>query len=164
MSNYSHREDVGAGESILGAVRRNPEGLLLLAAGAALLMRRSGTPLSTDRTPRQKRISHRSAGRRQCSQRKWSKPRRPGGAGDPSGGRVCLRRDGKGKPNGKCLRVFGVRLCRRGRRPFKAICSTGPVIFAINSAANSSRAALGGRACWFCRWGGRGGCLSRDRS
>ena len=52
MSNYSHREDVGAGEWILGAVRRNPEGLLLLAAGAALLMRRSGTPLST-RTPRQ---------------------------------------------------------------------------------------------------------------
>lgn len=50
---YSHREDLGAGEWILGAVRRNPEGLLLLAAGAALLMRRSGTPVSTDRTPRQ---------------------------------------------------------------------------------------------------------------
>jgi len=43
MSNYSHREDVGAGERLLGAVRRNPEGLLLLAAGAALLMRSSGT-------------------------------------------------------------------------------------------------------------------------
>ena len=53
MSNYSHRENVGAGEWILGAVRRNPEGLLLLAAGAALLMRRSGTLLSTDRIPRQ---------------------------------------------------------------------------------------------------------------
>ena len=37
MSNYSHREDAGAGERLLGAVRRNPEGLLLLAAGAALL-------------------------------------------------------------------------------------------------------------------------------
>ncbi len=51
MSNYSHREDVGAGERLLGAVRRNPEGLLLLAAGAALLMRSSGTAVS--RIPRQ---------------------------------------------------------------------------------------------------------------
>ena len=53
MSNYSHREDVGAGERLLGAMRRNPEGLLLLAAGAALLMRSSGTAVSTHRIPRQ---------------------------------------------------------------------------------------------------------------
>jgi len=52
MSNYSHREDVGAGERLLGAVRRNPEGLLLLAAGAALLMRSSGTAGSSRRIPR----------------------------------------------------------------------------------------------------------------
>ena len=34
-------------------MRRNPEGLLLLAAGAALLMRRTGTAVSTHRIPRQ---------------------------------------------------------------------------------------------------------------
>ena len=53
MSNYSHREDVGVGERLIGAVRRNPEGVLLLAAGAALLMRSSGTAVSTHRIPRQ---------------------------------------------------------------------------------------------------------------
>lgn len=53
MSNYSHREDVGVGERLIGAVRRNPEGLLLLAAGAALLMRSSRTAVSTHRMPRQ---------------------------------------------------------------------------------------------------------------
>jgi hypothetical protein len=39
MSTYGVRESVGAGEWLMGAVARNPEGLLLLAAGAALLMR-----------------------------------------------------------------------------------------------------------------------------
>jgi hypothetical protein len=39
MSSYGVRESAGAGEWIMGAVTRNPEGLLLLAAGAALLMR-----------------------------------------------------------------------------------------------------------------------------
>ena len=39
MSTYAVRESAGAGEWIMGAVTRNPEGLLLLAAGAALLMR-----------------------------------------------------------------------------------------------------------------------------
>ena len=39
MSTYRVRESAGAGEWIMGAVTRNPEGLLLLAAGAALLMR-----------------------------------------------------------------------------------------------------------------------------
>ena len=39
MSTYRVRESGGAGEWIMGAVTRNPEGLLLLAAGAALIMR-----------------------------------------------------------------------------------------------------------------------------
>jgi ElaB/YqjD/DUF883 family membrane-anchored ribosome-binding protein len=39
MSMHGIRESAGAGEWIMGAVTRNPEGLLLLAAGAALLMR-----------------------------------------------------------------------------------------------------------------------------
>ena len=39
MSSYGVREGTGAGEWIMGAVTRNPEGLLLLAAGCALLMR-----------------------------------------------------------------------------------------------------------------------------
>jgi ElaB/YqjD/DUF883 family membrane-anchored ribosome-binding protein len=39
MSMHGERESAGAGEWIMGAVTRNPEGLLLLAAGAALLMR-----------------------------------------------------------------------------------------------------------------------------
>jgi hypothetical protein len=39
MNTYGMRPGGGAGEWILGAVTRNPEGLLLLAAGAALLMR-----------------------------------------------------------------------------------------------------------------------------
>ena len=39
MSMHGERESAGAGEWIMAAVTRNPEGLLLLAAGAALLMR-----------------------------------------------------------------------------------------------------------------------------
>ena len=39
MTNYRMREASGAGEWIMNAMTRNPEGLLLLAAGAALLMR-----------------------------------------------------------------------------------------------------------------------------
>lgn len=39
MSNYGVREGSGAGEWILKTVSRNPEGLLLLGAGVALLMR-----------------------------------------------------------------------------------------------------------------------------
>ena len=38
------REGTGAGEWIMGAVTRNPEGLLLLAAGVALLMRSGRGP------------------------------------------------------------------------------------------------------------------------
>ena len=46
MSSYGVREGSGAGEWIMGAATRNPEGLLLLAAGCALLMRngRSQSP------------------------------------------------------------------------------------------------------------------------
>jgi hypothetical protein len=39
MSTHRRSESSGAGEWIMGAMTRNPEGLLLLAAGAALLMR-----------------------------------------------------------------------------------------------------------------------------
>jgi ElaB/YqjD/DUF883 family membrane-anchored ribosome-binding protein len=39
MSTYGSRDSGGTGQWIMGAVTRNPEGLLLLAAGAALLMR-----------------------------------------------------------------------------------------------------------------------------
>ena len=44
MSNYGVREGTGAGKWIMGTVTRNPEGLLLLAAGAALLMRSGRGP------------------------------------------------------------------------------------------------------------------------
>jgi hypothetical protein len=44
MSSYGVREGNGAGEWIRGAVTRNPEGLLLLAAGAALLIRSGRGP------------------------------------------------------------------------------------------------------------------------
>ena len=44
MSNYGVREGTGAGEWIMGAVTRNPEALLLLAAGVALLMRSGRGP------------------------------------------------------------------------------------------------------------------------
>ena len=44
MSSYGVREGTGAGEWIMGAVTRNPEGLLLLAAGVALLMRSGRGP------------------------------------------------------------------------------------------------------------------------
>ena len=67
MSNYSHREDVGVGERLIGAVRRNPEGLLLLAAGAALLMRSSGTAVSTHRIPRQNEFRTAQQGRDNAS-------------------------------------------------------------------------------------------------
>ena len=39
MTTYGTREPSGAGEWMMNAVTRNPEGLLLVAAGAALLMR-----------------------------------------------------------------------------------------------------------------------------
>jgi vacuolar-type H+-ATPase subunit H len=44
MSSYGVREGTGAREWITGAVTRNPEGLLLLAAGVALLMRSGRGP------------------------------------------------------------------------------------------------------------------------
>lgn len=50
MTYYATRSSPGAGDWIFGAVRRNPEGLLLLAAGCALLMRTSSRP-SHQRTP-----------------------------------------------------------------------------------------------------------------
>ena len=40
MSDYSRGDSVGPAERLFDAAWRNPEGLLLLAAGAALLMRR----------------------------------------------------------------------------------------------------------------------------
>jgi hypothetical protein len=42
MTHYSHRDAQGTSDWIIGAVKSNPEGLLLLAAGCALLLR-SGT-------------------------------------------------------------------------------------------------------------------------
>jgi hypothetical protein len=44
MSSYEMSERTGAREWITGAVTRNPEGLLLLAAGVALLMRSGRVP------------------------------------------------------------------------------------------------------------------------
>jgi uncharacterized phage infection (PIP) family protein YhgE len=44
MSSYGVREGTGAGEWIMGTMTRNPEGLLLLAAGVALLMRSGRGP------------------------------------------------------------------------------------------------------------------------
>ena len=46
MSMYSDIRDSGAGGWLAGAVKNHPEGLLLLAAGCALLMRSSGAPSS----------------------------------------------------------------------------------------------------------------------
>jgi hypothetical protein len=40
MTSYSTSAPVGTSDWILGAIKRNPEGLLLLAAGCALMMRR----------------------------------------------------------------------------------------------------------------------------
>ena len=51
MSDYSRGDNVGTAERLFDAAWRNPEGLLLLAAGAALLMRRgvaSSAPAPTD--------------------------------------------------------------------------------------------------------------------
>ena len=46
MSMYSDNQNSGAAGWLVGAVKNNPEGLLLLAAGCALLMRSSGTSKS----------------------------------------------------------------------------------------------------------------------
>jgi hypothetical protein len=49
MSSYSTRPDVGTGGWLMGALTRNPEGVLLLAAGCALLMRKAAAtrPIQT---------------------------------------------------------------------------------------------------------------------
>src|SRR6476659_88387 len=46
MSMYSDIRDSRTGGWLVGAVKNHPEGLLLLAAGCALLMRSSGAPSS----------------------------------------------------------------------------------------------------------------------
>ncbi len=51
MTDYSSRDE-GAAGWVLSAVRRNPEGLLFLAAGAALLMRRGSSAQAFERAPR----------------------------------------------------------------------------------------------------------------
>ena len=67
MSTYGMRESSGAGEWIMGAVTRNPEGLLLLGAGLALLMRsrssQSGRPSHAEAFPEGRGGHHRSGGR-----------------------------------------------------------------------------------------------------
>ena len=51
MTSYSTSAPVGTSDWILGAIKRNPEGLLLLAAGCALMMRRqSATPVAPNPT------------------------------------------------------------------------------------------------------------------
>ena len=51
MTNYGMREASGAGERTINATTRNPEGLLLLAAGAALLMRSGRSQLASSSRP-----------------------------------------------------------------------------------------------------------------
>ena len=51
MTNYRMREASGAGEWMMNAMTRNPEGLLLLAAGAALLMRSGRSQLASSSRP-----------------------------------------------------------------------------------------------------------------
>ena len=51
MTNYRMREASGAGEWMMNAMTRNPEGLLLLAAGAALLMRSGRGQLARSSRP-----------------------------------------------------------------------------------------------------------------
>jgi len=51
MTNYGMREASGAGEWMMNAMTRNPEGLLLLAAGAALLMRSGRSQLASSSRP-----------------------------------------------------------------------------------------------------------------
>jgi uncharacterized membrane protein YgcG len=72
MSSYGVRENVGAGERIMDAVSRNPEGLLLLAAGCALLMR-SGRGGS-----RQRHAEIRTAPRRQGQTKAGAQGSEPG--------------------------------------------------------------------------------------
>jgi len=50
MTQQSAAGSAGISEWLLGSVRQNPEGLLLLAAGAVLLMRKSSSPAPTHRT------------------------------------------------------------------------------------------------------------------
>ena len=52
MSMYSDNQNSGAAGWLVGAVKNNPEGLLLLAAGCALLMRTSGASKSHSRDAR----------------------------------------------------------------------------------------------------------------
>ena len=49
MTNYSHRSNTPS-DGIMGAIKANPEGLLLLAAGCALLMRSGSARSSSSQT------------------------------------------------------------------------------------------------------------------
>jgi hypothetical protein len=48
MTHHTHSGGMGTGDWLVGAVKRNPEGLLLLAAGCALLLRSGGSAGSMD--------------------------------------------------------------------------------------------------------------------
>lgn len=52
MSHQSHTSGYGTSDWLLGAVKSNPEGLLLLAAGCALLMRSGGSSGRTNQASR----------------------------------------------------------------------------------------------------------------
>jgi ElaB/YqjD/DUF883 family membrane-anchored ribosome-binding protein len=71
MSTYEMREASGAGEWMMGAVTRNPEGLLLLAAGIALLMR-SGRSQSARRNYTEAFTKSRGGGRQEPGTREYS--------------------------------------------------------------------------------------------
>ena len=64
MTYHSHRDAQGTGDRILGALKSNPEGLLLLAAGCALLLR-SG---ATGRTHAHERLGLTGTGREPTSE------------------------------------------------------------------------------------------------
>ena len=72
MSMYSDNQNSGAAGWLVGAVKNNPEGLLLLAAGCALLMRSSWC-IEKPQVARRSRI------RSQRHDAKWPGSARPNG-------------------------------------------------------------------------------------
>ena len=72
MTNYRMREASGAGEWMMNAMTRNPEGLLLLAAGAALLMRSGRGQLARSSRPDSSRWNQ--AGQQYARSQDYGKP------------------------------------------------------------------------------------------
>ena len=165
MSTYSD-SDSGAAGWLVGAVKNNPEGLLLLAAGCALLMRSTGA--SKSRRSRDVRVYDRNdMTQRAREARDRTVGERLSETAQSAGEYVSdISESIVETASGYASSVS--RLCRRCRASdcgaFRPIGAAGAVQRTGHDQPRGAGAAIDSGPSWRGRGGGSRGCLSSHRS